>query len=158
MLPLLPFPGTAWAQRAPSPGALWAQHHLGTGTELCQRWGHLPAAASPGHGPTAPHSPPQPQAVPSLGIIPRSFLIRCHHPSQPEQFWLQLARTGGTSGNFSVILAVPKGWEQSGSCGPTSAHRSCQGGSRLIPNGSRAGSVRASATLQLCLLRSLSLG
>lgn len=100
-----------------SPASLpW--HSLGTACSFPR--GSL-GTASPGHGHRAvpalgsppcccqpwawTHSPPQPQAVPSLGIIPRSFLIRCHHPSQPEQLWLQLARTGGTSGNFSVILA-----------------------------------------------------
>lgn len=152
-----------------SPASLpW--HSLGTACSFPR--GSL-GTASPGHGHRAvpalgsppcccqpwawTHSPPQPPTAPGRA------LPRDHPQVIPDSLPSSLpARTAlaaaGTHRRHQREFFCDSGWEQSGSCDPTSAHRSCQGGSRLIPNGSRAGSVRASATLQLCLLHSLSLG
>lgn len=135
MLPL-PLAHPRHSVLLPAEGSLgmWHQHHPGlqgrdmgtAAAALCHCWGHLLAPAGAqiwALHPTAPLSPRPGHSswpCPPLGLCPKCFFIAIIPQSQPELLWLQLAPTGVTSRNFlktPVFVAVPKGWEQSGSCG-----------------------------------------
>lgn len=122
-----------------------------------------------GTGPQSPLSPrpgtrglcqgPQLLAMPSLGSFPRCFFIAIVPQRQPGLLCLGLAPQEPSAGIFKppCFWLFPKAGSRVG----TPAHPSCQvlhQADPSIPSGSRAGPVRASASLQLCLLLSLSVG
>lgn len=157
-----PFPRTSRAQRAPpcsgtvaaaSPrpcrAGTWAQQ-----LQLCDSAGLtsllLPVPGG-GHWTQSPLSP-RPQPIPKV-------LLHCHPPSKSAT--TPLAGVGSHRSHQQEYFQPLCSCSQRLGVVGTSAHPSCQvlrQADACIPNGSRAGSVRASAPLQLCLLRSLSAG